>query len=729
MPIDVVQPNTIPPPAIMRELDAFADQFARFSRGELTADQFKQYRLGFGVYGQKQPGVHMVRVKLPAGGLRAETMEVLAGLSERFASGVSHLTTRQDVQFHFVPAEMLVDLLRALAGAGLTTREACGSTVRNVTACPDAGALGSEKFDVRPYAWAVSNYFLRNPFCQQLARKFKIALSACPEDCTLSAIHDAGLTAAVRESGGRLQIGFRLTVGGGLGATPFAARLLFPFVPAEELLTTLRAVLKVYAAHGTRRQRARARVKFLVHKLGIDAFRGLVEAERRKLTEQEITEARVEDHIPDEFLPQHALYASGRIPAPAAPFIVPPSAAEGDVEFRRWVNFNVRPHRDPALALATILAPLGDLRAESFRSATAITREFSRSEARISIGQNLVLPWVERQRLPELHRALTAAGLAAAGAGTALDITACAGADTCGLGITSSKGVTLALREALAPLAADRGLESLRGLAIKVSGCPNACGQHSIADIGLHGVVLKVNGRQIPAYQFHLGGRASGGEFAAIAKPLIKISARRTPAALAALAARFQRDRHPQESFHDFFLRVGEVPLAATLAPFTMLDATGDDANVDWGQLLPFSTQREVHAAPSAADGEADPFREVRATLRQAGEFTAHGQRGDALANLQRARYAIARLLLAKLGKQPESDYETDCEIRAQLIDRGLLSERWNELHNALEAALRQRNPPAALVAGLQAKLELFLSEAREHEPDLGIAEALELPA
>jgi sulfite reductase beta subunit-like hemoprotein len=729
MSVDVVS-NSLPPPppAIARELDAFADQFGRFNCGELTAEQFRQYRLGFGVYGQKQPGVHMVRVKLPAGLLRAEQMVSLAGLSERFASGVSHLTTRQDVQFHFVPAQKLVDLLRALAAAGFTTREACGSTVRNVTACPDAGALGSEKFDVRPYAWAVSNYFLRNPFAQQLARKFKLALSACPEDCTLSAIHDAGLTAAVRDVEGRRQIGFRLTVGGGLGATPFAARLLDPFVPADELLITLRALLKVYAAHGNRRQRARARIKFLVHRLGIEVFRDLVETERRNLTELEIAEARLEEHIPDEFLPQHALYASGRIPAATAPWIAQTPAAHGDAEFRPWHAHNIRPHRDPALALITILTPLGDLRAEVFRSVASITREFCRGEARISIGQNLVLPAVDRTGLPELHRALAALGLAGAGAGTALDITACAGADTCGLGITSSKGVAVALREALLPLAAGPGLESLRGLTIKVSGCPNACGQHSIADIGLHGVVVKENGRQIPAYQFHLGGSASGPSGAELARPFAKIPARRAPAALAALAARFQRDRIAHESFHDFFARVGEIPLAATLAPFANPLAAGDDAALDWGQLLPFATQRAAQPL-SAAPGDADPFLEIRATLHQTAEFMSFGQREDALANLQRARYAITRLLLARLGKQPESDYETNCEIRALLVDRGFLSENWNELHLALEAAMRQRHPPSSLIAALQAKLELFLAEAGELLPALGKTESLDIPA
>ncbi len=785
---------------VAAEIDAFEAELARFQSGELAPERFRAFRLTHGVYGQRQPGFHMLRVKLPAGVVAGRQLARLADVAERLGGGTAHLTTRQDVQIHYVKLEDVARAMRLLAEAGLSTREACGNSVRNVTACPVAGYVADEMFDVRPYALGTWAFLVRNPFCQQLARKLKIAFSACPEDCAATAIHDIGAVGRIERAGGRLRYGFRLLVGGGLGSTPFVAQTLEEFVPVADLLPTIKAILKVTSAHGNRRNKGRARLKFVVHKVGIETFRDLVASEKATLTPQERAEADLRRFVADRFAatlaahllgrpapvaavaaapsrgtvpegagpapgpwagarggaapsgpwavgvsplksgcaaaPAYSISAAGR---PAAQSNVPGAGAGFDQAFDRWRRRCVRPHRDPRRAVVTVVVPLGDLPAPTLRAAAELVSLHADDQARVGIDQNLVLPNVPLASLPALHEALRACGLDEATAGTALDVTCCPGADTCGLGITSSKGLTRAIRGHLLSIARAAGpaaaaseqepepLEGLRGVTIKVSGCPNSCGQHHVASIGLHGVVRRIGSRQAPAYQLHLGGSVGPGR-ARIGRATWKVAAKRAPGAVAALLDLYREGRTAAESFPDFVERVPAATLEEVLRPFldagTAQDAgagaagTADDPEglfTDWGQDKPYSTDERGagECAGAGVDLSTHPFDEYEAELLQASLFMKRGLWADAAANLNRSQYTLARALLKALGRAPESDYECACELKAHVIDRGLGVEGWESYHGAIERLLRSRSPEPAEVESVYDAGRSLLKESQ----------------
>lgn len=729
-------------PEIASELDNWEAEMGRFLSGELSPERWRAFRLAHGVYGQRQPNVQMIRVKIPTGVLTGRQVERLADISEEFSTGVAHLTTRQDVQFHFIPLERVPDLLRRLAEVSLTTREACGNSVRNTTACPLSGYIAEESFEVQPYAWAAHAFLIRNAFCQQMARKFKIAFSACPEDCAATAIHDIGALGRVVEEAGRTRYGFKIVVGGGLGAAPFIAKVLEEFVPLEELLPTIKAILQVYTDLGNRRNKGKARIKFVVHKLGIDRFRELVLEARAALTPEERAEAELRLHVPERSAELVAGHLSGSpslrdIEAAQALAAVRPAiwAAEplrlGSPDaaepprvdpdtFFHWQSTSVRPHRDRARAVVTVLFPLGDIAAQKLRALGRLVTAFGEDHACVGREQNLVLPSVKRSDLRELYRELAALGLAEAGVGTALDVTSCPGADTCQLGITSSKGLARAIRAELLPIAGNGGLDLLRGVTIKISGCPNSCGQHHIANIGFHGVVKKIHDRQVPAYQLHLGGQVGAGE-ARLGEATEKIPARNVPKVVAALLHFYGQERINGESFADFAGRLPQDRVKLLLKPFVEELPPDEELIVDWGQSSTFDTEDlgTGECAGAGMDVVVDPFDNYRAELAQTSLFMEHGQWTDALANLNRSQYTVARVLLEAIGKRPDSDYEVTCELRAQVIDRGHASEVWNELHDVIARTLRTKYPPLDAVRAIYGRSEELLDEFRRLLPIL----------
>jgi len=699
--------------AAAAEIDAIAATIDRFRAGDLPAERFRLFRLAHGIYGQRQPGVHMVRIKIPSGATNARQLSVIADLAGRYSTGVAHLTTRQDIQFHFVALERVPDLLRGLAAAGLTTREACGNNVRNVTACPLAGDLADETFDVRPFALATAEFFVRQAFCQQMARKFKLAFSACPEDCAATAIHDIGLLGRSRRAAGAVHHGFEVLVGGGLGAAPFVAQVLDEFVPAADLLPTLKAVLQVFADHGNRRVRTKARLKFVVHRIGIERFRSLVAERRAAMTDAELAEADLRRWVPPEAAAALAAVLAGGMTAPGAAAPPPSPDAGGDAAFGRWLASSVRAHRNPARAIVTVVVPLGDLKAAVLHRLAVLAQRFSDGQARLTREQNLVLPAVRRIDLAALAHQLRALGLDEPSAGSALDVVSCPGADTCGLGITSSKGLARAIRATLRPLADNGAASALRGVSIKISGCPNACAQHHVAGIGLHGAAKTVGGRTIPAYAFHLGG-ATGPGSALLGAAIARVPARRVPAAVAAVLDLFARERQGDETLADFTGRVPAEHLRDLLAPFAALP---DDAgatepfDVDWGQTGPFSTDA-LGRDPAATAADGGPFAHVRADLDQAARFMEQGLWPDALATISRARFALARVLVGASGRRTDSDYETACEMRARVIDRGHADDTWNDLHRDIETALRPRTPDPRVVRALHARADALLTSS-----------------
>ena len=586
------------------EIDLFERQIALRRQGKIDEKVFAETRLRRGVYGQRYdngqrndgtgprtlayppdrltkgpetvwdaPG--MQRIKIPMGRLTPAQMDTLADLAEEYSDGVCHVTTRQDFQLHFVHIDDTPDLMRRLAATGITTREACGNTVRNVTACPLAGVCRDETFDVTPYAQACMRFLLGHPDAQDFGRKFKVAFSGCREHaCGLVSMHDLGLIAVTRTEDGAERRGFETYVGGGLGAVPHQARLFDLFLPVEELLPVAQAISRVFARLGEKRNRARARIKFLVAHLGIDEFKRLVLEERAALPDDPRWTAHLED-----------------VPAPAEQPLEPPGPSNGAQAdgFERWARTNVYRQRQAGLAVVIVKLPLGDVTARQMRRLAALARRHAGGDVRTTVEQNIVFRWVSEADLPAVYQALTGIGLGQAGAGTIADITACPGTDTCKLGIASSRGLAAELTSALAARAGEAD-PAVEGLRIKTSGCFNSCGQHHIADLGFYGVSRNIGGYAVPHFQVVLGGKwlDNAGSYGLAAGA---IPSKRIPEVIDRITGRFVAERRESESFQDYTRRIGKRALREMFADLAAVPSHQDDPSFysDWGDPREFT--------------------------------------------------------------------------------------------------------------------------------------------
>jgi sulfite reductase beta subunit-like hemoprotein len=575
------------------EIDSFDAFVQDFWAGRVNPDDFRKFRLQHGVYGQRQPDVQMVRVKIPWGGLTAAQIERLADVADTTPRGVAHVTTRQNVQYHFLPLADATATMRALGDAGLTTREACGNTIRNVTVGHCAGVCTEEPFDPTPYADAVARFFLRNPMNQNLPRKFKIAFSGCGDDTGLTPIHDVGARAAVRTRDGEIERGFVIVLGGGLGPAPQVAQRLEEFTPATDLLPTVAAVVRVFDRHGNRENRNRARLKFVVRELGIDKVRELILRERDalRLTTAFPAIASWEERAPAR-TPENGrpIGGNGALAVATAGVVrdgVPVLAR--DEGYARWRATNVLAQKQAGYVTVGIRLVRGDISGAELRLVAELARELGDGGARATNQQNLVLRWIPVGALPRVYARLVDAGLALPGAERLIDVTSCPGADTCQLGITSSRGLALALGDMI-----ERELPELAdapGLRIKISGCPNSCGQHHVASIGLFGGARKFNGQQAPTYQLLVGGRL--GVDTRYARPLARIPAKEVPSAARALLDLYRAERIQDEGFDAFVDRVGLDKLAHVVRPWTTLPSQADapDKYLDWGAARSFDVE------------------------------------------------------------------------------------------------------------------------------------------
>jgi sulfite reductase beta subunit-like hemoprotein len=486
------------------DVDLFVERLEAFERGDLSADDWRSFRLLNGVYGQRQDGFMMVRAKLPGGIVTPAQLEALAVLAEQLPGAKCHVTTRQNVQFHFVPQVGVEQALGRLADAGITTREACGHSVRNWTCCPFAGVAKDEPFDPTPYVEALARHLLRGPYSSTLPRKLKPSLGGCcGTDCSQAFINDLGFLA--REQGGRR--GFQLLAGGGLSTLRRSALIVEEFVPEAELLEAADAVIRVFHRIGNRHNRAKARLKWAIDKIGAPAFIAEYHAERETI--------RQEGGVP-LVLPVQ--------PQPPARRALLAQVQAAEPGYAEWAKDNVRPQKQAGFSAVVIRLVLGDITAAQLRALAPLVTQFGEGELRTTNEQNLVLRWVPDARLPALHRELAAAGLARAGANTLADVTSCPGASSCKLAVTASRGLGAQLTELL-----DRRpdlVTAARGLDVKVSGCPHGCGQHYIAGIGFQGGMRKIAGRPAPQYLVYVGGgvRADRAEFGRL---IGKVPARR----------------------------------------------------------------------------------------------------------------------------------------------------------------------------------------------------------
>ncbi|MGZ3438247.1 MAG: nitrite/sulfite reductase [Polyangia bacterium] len=556
------------------DIDDFVDHLRRFESGEMTSDQFKVYRLTRGTYGQRQQGVNMLRVKIPQGVLASAQVDRLADIADEYSRGFGHVTTRQNVQFHFVPLARVAEAMTRLDEVGLTMREACGGTVRNVTACALAGVCNGAAFDVTPYGQAVTRHFLRNPICQALPRKFKIALSGCGDDCAQGAINDVAILARVRNS----ERGFEIRVGGGLSTSPEDAHPLEEFVPADRLLPVLEAVVRVFDRTGNRQNKSRARLKYVIRKIGMDGFRKEFDLELAKLDAE--GRGRIPIDVKDEVRPDAVL----RLRTP-----VRQTAAEDG--FERFYASNCIKQRQSGYYAVIARLERGDITSAQLRGAGRLARQFSDGTVRLSNEQNLVFRFVPEASLTALHAELLALGLGRAGARTIHDVTSCPGADTCNLAVTRSRELTTAVEDALAAAtgAAAEAVKAAESLDIKISGCPNSCGQHHVAALGFHGTMRRVGGVAVPEYQLHLGGGIAR-EGATFGRQIVKLAARRVPAAVVRLLELYRKERADGEAPLAYFRRVTPEVVkqaVADLAEFDAATATAEDW-LDHGDEQPF---------------------------------------------------------------------------------------------------------------------------------------------
>ncbi len=595
------------PPHLDEQIEIYETQIAQKRQGKIDDKVFAETRLRRGVYGQRYdngqrhdgtasraleypcgdltkgpntvwdaPG--MLRIKIPFGAMNPEQMEVLADLAEEYSDGIAHVTTRQDIQLHFIHIDDTPDIMRRLAAVDITTQEACGNSVRNVTACPMAGVCRDEPFDVSPYAHALTHFLLGHKDAQDFGRKFKIAFSGCEQHaCGLANMHDLGAVAQVRPTGNGTssgtERGFKVYVGGGLGAVPHQAKVLREFVREDELLPLAQAVCRVFGRLGEKRNRARARVKFLVAKLGIEEFTRLVDEELAILPPDDRWSAYLDD-----------LSATDEEPTRPAAALSPGDRPEG---FAEWLGSNVQRQRQQGYVAVAINLPLGDLTSTQLRALADTTRQYNGGHVRNTVEQNILLRNISEADLPALYAELREQGLGEPGASSLVDVTACPGTDTCKLGISASRGLAGELRKRIAASIKTTGVladEAVKDLRIKVSGCFNSCGQHHVADIGFYGVSRKSDGRTIPHFQVILGGQwtENAGSYGLA---VVAVPAKRIPEAVERIAGLFVTEREKGESFQSFIARVGKARIRQLLDDLTKLPTYLEDRTLysDWG--------------------------------------------------------------------------------------------------------------------------------------------------
>lgn len=566
---------------VRQDIELFASCINRYLAGEITEDQFRAQRLRRGIYSQRQAGVHMVRTKIPSGTLTAAQMRQLARIADEYGGGKGHLTTRQNMQYHFVPLKKVPEVLHLLADVRLTTREACYNTVRNVTADPMAGLFADEVFDVRPYARQAAFAFLHKELTDNLPRKFKIAFSGYPHDPMVGAIHDVGLTAVVREEAGRQRRGFRVVVGGGLGPLPSEAHLLDEFLPVENLIPRIEAILRLFNKHGNRQNKNKARLKFVLRERGWEWVKETIEAEYQDILKNG-------GIVPPQAVPEGF---GGHVTTPP-----PPGNGERlpvlngqpmDADFERWLKTNVRDQKQAGFAAVTVLIPQGNLTGEQMRSLAQLAEDAGDGMLRVTIEQNIVLGFIQKANLRRVYAALKLAGLHRPGAGEIEDVVTCPGAYSCNLALTKTMNLGAALAEAVRnhpdPL--------VRKLRIKASGCPNSCGHHWIGDIGFYGNARKIDGREVPYYQMLLGGGYDGAGVMRFGLAVQSIPARLAPVALARVLDHYCANRLEGESFRDYVLRHKVECFRQLTADLAKPSELKPELFRDWGDEVDFSLQ------------------------------------------------------------------------------------------------------------------------------------------
>jgi sulfite reductase beta subunit-like hemoprotein len=556
---------------VREDIELFREQAQLNLDGKLTDDQFRPFRLRRGIYSQRQAGVQMIRTKVPGGLLTSAQMRQLASVADLYGGGKGHLTTRQNMQYHFVPLAQVADLLHLLADVRLTTREACYNTVRNVTACPLAGVHAEEPFDVQPYARRLAFAFLHKELTDNLPRKFKVAFAGCPEDCVASAINDVGLRAVVRDG----EKGFRMTVAGGLGPLPTESKVLHEFIPAEDVVKHVEAVIRVFNKHGNRGNKNKARLKFVLRERGFDWLRDTIAQELQDIEQNGGIAMPAE--VPENF--------GGFQP-------IPPPKASGELlalydsslaGFNAWCATNTKKQKQPGYAIVTVTVPQGNLTGDQMRALAELSELSGDGQLRFAMNQNVVLAYVPQGALKRVYGRLVELGLSDDGADEISDVITCPGAYSCNLGLTKTMNLGYELRERLK----SESDPLIRGLRINASGCPNACGQHWVGDFGFYGNARKIEGREVPYYLMLLGGT-----YEQFGVAIQSLPARSAPEAVARVLAHYRQHRQEGESFRNYVLRFKVQTFRELTADLVKPGPdAGPEMYQDWGDDVAFSLQ------------------------------------------------------------------------------------------------------------------------------------------
>ncbi|MCU0272391.1 MAG: nitrite/sulfite reductase [Acidimicrobiales bacterium] len=571
-------------PDIVADIEKFERFLSLYKAGDLEEDVFRVFRLGNGIYGQRQGGTNqMIRVKLPYGSVTPEQLEVLGDVATRWSRGWGHLTTRQNVQFHFVQLEDVPDVLRALGEVGLTTREACGDTVRNVMGCHLAGACPYEVLDISAWAEATFHHFVRNPLGQRLPRKFKINFSGCSTDCGQAMFNDVGVVAVQRtREDGTVEAGFRVYLAGGLGANPHPAVALEDFTPRDQLLPTIEALLRVFDREGNRDNKLRARMKWLVDTLGFEELQRKVLTARRTLPASSSWPGGIPSIVSEWGDAPAGRVDDGEVTPVGQGVAVRLGKA---TEYDRWVEASVVRGARNGTVSAVAWADLGDITTAQFHALAAIQRELG-ADVRVTNRQNLVFRRLTEEQIPVLYERLQGIGMARPGAELARDVVSCPGADTCNLAVTQSRGLAKAIGDALE----EEGLAEVGGVRINISGCMNSCGQHHASDIGFFGAERRAHGRSAPGYQMLLGGYV-GEESIQFGQKALRLPAKNAAQAVVRVVRRFAGEREAGETFNAWLARVGGA--AAVGAELKDLDhfpspEEAPDLYVDFDEAGPY---------------------------------------------------------------------------------------------------------------------------------------------
>ena len=638
-------------PIVEKDIIDLENKINDFRLGKLHEARFRSLRLARGVYGQRQPGVQMIRIKLPFGKISFKQLLRIADIAEEYGSGNLHLTTRQDIQIHYVSLAKTPELWAKLELDDITLREACGNTVRNVTSSPNAGIDPEEPFDVSPYAQAVFAYFLRNPICQEMGRKIKISFSSSAKDTAYSYIHDLGFIPKINEQGER---GFKVLFAGGLGAQPFLAQIAHEFLPEKQLIPFTEAVLRVFDRHGERNNRNKARLKYLVQKLGF--------AEVMRLVAEERTANKVQSYPID----------LATVPQPQPPKIevFEPIHLADEIHYKHWLGTNVIVQKQLGFFGVYVKVQVGDINSDQARAFVNAIKPFVADEIRITQNQGLLLKFVPQKALPLLYQALVNVNMANVGFDSLADITTCPGTDTCNLGIANSMTLAEVLEEVVYNDFPELIYE--KNINIKISGCMNSCGQHGLAEIGFHGSSIKAAAKVLPAVQVMLGGGTVGNGAGRVAERVIKIPTKRAPQVLHYLLNDFKTSGLALENFHAYYDRKGKDYFYQLLKPLADLSKLTQEDFVDWGHEKTFETAIGVgECAGVVIDLVATLLLEAEEKLNWAQQALQNGASADAIYHTYSVFVSAAKGLLLDKGINSSSQAGVIKEFDAQFVTSG----------------------------------------------------------